>query len=282
MNNINSVELKAGLYIIATPIGNLRDISLRALDTLNSADLIVCEDTRVTQKLLQAYGIKSKTQVYNDHSNQTQRQKIIETISSGKAVALVSDAGMPLVSDPGYKLVQDCMEDNIYVTSLPGANAVLTAIQLSSLPSDRFCFLGFLNSKTSKRTQELKQWENVEATLILYESSKRLLKTLEDCRAVLGNRKASVVREMTKLYEEVRSATLDELIAHYTESGAPKGEIVIVLQGSEGAVYSEEDVESMLVKALSDHSLKDASTIVAQATGLSRKKIYDIGLSLKG
>lgn len=281
MKSIKQQDLPAGLYLIATPIGNLRDITLRALDTLNAADSIICEDTRVTGKLLQAYDIKSRLIVYNDHNADKQRDFIIEQIKDGKIMAMVSDAGTPLISDPGYKLVRDCYENGVYVTALPGANAPLTALQLSGMASNAFSFIGFLSSKSVKRMSELEQWKTSKSSLILFESARRLQECLGDCLQVLGDRQVAVIREMTKLYEEVRRGSISELITYYEQEGDPKGEIVMVIEPYGGAEYSEDDVISMLREALEESGVKGAATQIAEQTDRPRKELYDIALKIK-
>lgn len=269
--------LPPGLYLVATPIGNLRDITLRALDTLAAADMIACEDTRVTGKLLQAYDISKKMIPYTDHSTDRERDRLIGALQAGKSVALVSDAGTPLISDPGYKLVQRCYDHGIAVTSLPGANAPLTALQLSGLPSDGFSFIGFLPPKSAARKTRLGEWARVPGTLILFETGPRLCESLADMHAVLGDRPASVVREITKLYEEARRAPLSELITHYTAHGAPKGEIVVVI--GEGT-QAPPDTDALLKAALAQMSVRDAAAHVASITGLPKKDIYARALEL--
>ncbi|MEM8833480.1 MAG: 16S rRNA (cytidine(1402)-2'-O)-methyltransferase, partial [Pseudomonadota bacterium] len=199
-----AMPIKPGIYLVSTPIGNLRDITFRALDVLSSVDLIVCEDTRVTGKLIGAYGFKKKMQVYNDHSTQKQREDIINLVKNGQSVAFLSDAGTPLVSDPGFKLVRFAIENEVMVTSLPGPNAALTALQLSGLPSDQFSFLGFLPPKSGARQSVLQQWAETPSTLLIYETGPRLLASLGDMRTVFGDRDVAVMREMTKIYEETR------------------------------------------------------------------------------
>lgn len=272
--------LKNGLYVVATPIGNLRDITMRALDVLRAADIILCEDTRVTKKLLNAYQIKAKTVSYNDHSDVSKRDWVIEELKSGKLLALVSDAGMPLISDPGYKLVKACQEHDIYITTLPGANAPLAALQLSGLPSDQFCFLGFLPHKTKARQDFLKPWKRVEATLICFDASPRLQASLQDILSVLGNREVAVVREITKLYEEVRKGPAEELLRYYNEHDRPKGELVLVIAPALAEEVSQEDVEEMLMTALETMKTKDAAAYVAEQTGLKKKDLYDLALTL--
>jgi 16S rRNA (cytidine1402-2'-O)-methyltransferase len=270
--------LAPGLYLVATPIGNLRDISLRALDTLAGADLVVCEDTRVTGKLLHAFGIDKKMWSYNDHNAAEKRGPILNALKGGGKIALVSDAGTPLVSDPGYKLVRDCLDEGIRVTALPGANAPLTALQLSGLPSDKFSFIGFLPQKSGARKALLSEWKNAPGTLVLFETGPRLAASLADAADVLGDRDAAVVRELTKLYEESKRGTLRELAASYAEP--PKGEIVVVISGPSEAEATEKDILAMLETALKTMSVRDASESVAAATGMPKKEIYRMALGI--
>lgn len=273
--------LRAGLYLVATPIGNLEDISIRALNTLANASAILCEDTRVTGKLLKAYGIRNKTSTYNDHSTDNTRNRVIEKIQDGEAVALVSDAGLPLIADPGYKIVNDCIEQGLYVTSIPGANAGLTALQLSGLPSDNFTFIGFLPTKSKARLDVLQRWQNTPSTLIAYETAPRLVKSLTDIHATMPDRRVAVVREITKIYEEARLGTPQQLITHYEENGLPKGEIVLVIQPPQQDDVSEDDVQQALKNALKTMSTKEAAAYVAAQTGWKKKQIYDMALKLK-
>ncbi len=275
-----SMPMKPGFYLVATPIGNLRDITFRALDVLSSVDLIICEDTRVTGKLMSAYGFKKRMQVYNDHSTDNQRDTLISLIENGHSIAVLSDAGTPLISDPGYKLVRGAIEKNLLVTSIPGPNAALTALQLSALPTDQFSFLGFLPPKTTARQAALKKWENAPATLVIYETGPRLLASLQDMRVTLGNRPAAVMRELTKMYEETKRGSLSDLILHYTEKGAPKGEIVVAIGRGAEAPISSESIEKQLQRALEKMSVRDAAEMVAQATGKPKKTIYTLALKL--
>jgi len=274
------MAMKPGFYLVATPIGNLRDITFRALDVLSSVDLIICEDTRVTGKLMNAYGFKKRMQIYNDHSTDNQRDTLISLVESGHSVAVLSDAGTPLISDPGYKLVRGAIEKNLLVTSIPGPNAALTALQLSALPTDQFSFLGFLPPKTTARQSALKKWETTPGTLVIYETGPRLVASLQDMRAALGNRPAAVMRELTKLYEETFRGTLSDLIVHYTEKGAPKGEIVVAIGRAAEVVVSSESIEKQLQNALEKMSVRDAAEMVAQATGKPKKTIYTLALKL--
>jgi 16S rRNA (cytidine1402-2'-O)-methyltransferase len=269
-----------GLYIVATPIGNLQDITLRALELLKAADLVVCEDTRVTAKLLSHYGINKPTLSYNDHNAQERRPKIMGALAEGKRVALVSDAGTPLVSDPGYKLVREALEQGIYVTALPGASSVLAALCLAGLPTDRFFFAGFLPPKKEACRKEIQTLSSIPATLVLFESARRLQDVLALLHGVLGNREAAVVREISKLYEESRRGTLGELMAHYSEHGEPKGEVVIVIAPPPENVTSGEDVEAKLKALLESHSVKEAASILAEQTGKPRKDVYALALKL--
>lgn len=268
-----------GLYLVSTPIGNLRDITLRALDVLAGVDEIYCEDTRVSGKLLQAYGIKNKLAVYNDHSSDSIRKKILEKIEGGKAVALISDAGTPLISDPGYKLVRDCLDQKLPVTSMPGANAVLTGLQLSGLPSDTFIFHGFLPPKMAARKKLFEEWNGVQATHVFYETGPRLEASLKDCLSVWGNREAAVMRELTKMYESVRKGTLEDLLASFEQ---PKGELVVVIGPPEDKTYEQKDIDKALKEALKTMSVKEASNHVAHETGISKKELYARALELKG
>ncbi len=274
--------LKSGLYIIATPIGNLRDITLRAIDTLRDCDVVLCEDTRVTRTLLQAHDVRTPMVSYHDHSDETKRGQILARLREGQAVALVSDAGMPLISDPGYKLVRACIAEGIYVTSLPGANAPLAALQLSGLPSDRFCFLGFLPAKSGARRKALEPWKEVGATLIFFESPQRLASMLADLDAVLPGRYVAVVREITKMFEEARRASAAALIAHYNEAGAPRGEVVVVVGPPPEKIKKAGDNhhEERLRSLLADMKTKDAADTLAKETGLSRKEAYALALRL--
>lgn len=269
-----------GLYIVATPIGNLSDITLRALDILKLVDLIVCEDTRVSAKLLSHYGIKKPLLSYNDHNAQQRRPEIFAAIEAGKRVALISDAGTPLISDPGYKLVQEAREKNLYITTIPGASSVLSALCLSGLPSDSFFFAGFLPAKTEAVRKYIASIKEVPATLIFFESAKRLVKSLEILQEILGNREAAIVREITKLYEETKRGKLSELLDEITKNDALKGEIVVLVAPPSEEDKNSEDLETQLKLLLTSHSVKEAATILAEQTGRPRKEIYSMALKL--
>jgi 16S rRNA (cytidine1402-2'-O)-methyltransferase len=271
-----AAKLPGGLYVVATPIGNAADITLRALDVLARADLVACEDTRQTAKLLSLHGLKAPLAAYHEHNAARMRPVLLARLAAGEAIALVSDAGTPLVSDPGYKLVREAVEAGHRVTTLPGPSAPLAALILSGLPSDRFLFAGFLPPKSAGRRTALAELAPVPATLILFESAGRLADSLADMAAVLGPRPAAVARELTKLYEEVRRGTLGDLAAHYAESGPPKGEIVVVVGPPEpGRPAAEDaDLDAALDAAMAQMSLRDAVDAVAAATGRKRREVY--------
>jgi 16S rRNA (cytidine1402-2'-O)-methyltransferase len=276
----------AGLYIVATPIGNLRDITLRALDILAAANVIACEDTRVTEKLMSRYGLAGRRLAYHEHNAEHMRPLLIEKLKAGAVVALVSDAGTPLISDPGFKLVRAAIAEGIAVTTLPGASAALAALVLSGLPSDRFFFQGFLPPKQAARRRVLGEIAHLHATLIVYETGPRLAATLADMAELLGDRPASVARELTKLYEELRRGGLAVLAAHYAMVGAPKGEIVIVVGGVDEATaraaVTDDALDAALDAALATMSVKDASTAVAEAIGRPRREVYQRALIVAG
>ncbi len=278
---LSPCALSAGLYIVATPIGNLRDISLRALDILKGADLIACEDTRVSGKLLKAYNIDTKMMPYHDHSDGGVRKKILNMVAEGKAVALISDAGSPLISDPGYKLVRDARDLGLAITSVPGACAVISAVQLSSLPHEAFTFIGFLPNKEKAREDMLARWTDVPGILVAYETAPRLLASLQAISKVMGARLVSVSREITKMYEETKTDTVENLIAHYSTHGAPKGEIVLVIGAAAAKVYSETDIDDLLLAQMEDKGTKEAAGIVAEMTGKPKKDLYNRALKLK-
>ncbi len=267
--------LPAGLYIVATPIGNLRDITLRALDVLGGADLVACEDTRVTGRLMKAYGLDTTLTAYHDHNAARARPRLLDEIAAGKAVALVTDAGTPLVSDPGFKLVAEAAERGLPVTPIPGASAALAAVSAAGLPSDRFLFAGFPPAKAGQRRAWLGDLVGIEATLVLYESPGRLAATLADLAEIAGDRPAAVMRELTKLHEEHRRAPLFELAAQYRDAATPKGEVVIVIgPPAPEAPADDAAVDAMLADALARESVRDAVRTVAEATGRPRKEVY--------
>ena len=273
-----------GLYLVATPIGNARDITLRALDLLASVDIVACEDTRTTGRLLSIHGISATLTAYHDHNAARVRPALLERLAAGEAIALVSDAGTPLISDPGYRLVVEARAAGITVTTAPGPSAPLAALTVSGLPTDRFFFAGFLPSKRAARRRALEALSAIDGALLLFESARRLAASLADMADVLGPREAAVVRELTKLHEEVRRATLDVLAAHYGAAGAPKGEIVIVVAppGADAGRLDDRVVDELLRTALATDSLRDAAARVALATGLPRRRLYMRALELAG
>ena len=277
----DNLPLAPALYLVSTPIGNAGDISARAMDVLRRADVVACEDTRVTGPFLKRLGIPARLTPYHDHNAQQQRPRLLERLKQGASVALVSDAGTPLVSDPGYKLVAACWDDGIPVTAVPGASSVLAALAVAGLPTDRFFFQGFLPPKTAARRKALAEIAAVPATLVIMETAPRLAASLADMAEVLGPRPAAVARELTKLFEEVRRAPLDALAAHYAEAGSPRGEICIVVGPPVEQAATAEDLDSLLRAALAGGTVKDAAARVAAATGLPRKEVYARALALK-
>lgn len=272
-------NLSAGLYMVATPIGNLGDITRRAVDTLERCDAIACEDTRVTAKLLRHLGITKPLWRYDDHSSEADRQRLLDAMRS-QAVVLVSDAGTPLVSDPGYRLVRDARAGGIAITSLPGPSAPVMAITLAGLPSDRFLFAGFLPQKDKARADVLAELAAVPSTLVFFDTAPRLVKSLAAIAQVLPGREVAVARELTKLYEECRTGTPDDLIAHY-EAHPPRGEIVLLVGPPVAPDRGEVDVDGLLGEALLTMKASQAAGQVAKATGLDRKELYARALELK-
>src|SRR6266702_3067789 len=276
-----ALPLPAGLYLVATPIGNLRDITVRALEVLAAADLIACEDTRVTRKLLDRYGIATPLTPYHEHNAAEARPKLLARLADGAAMALVSDAGTPLVSDPGYKLVREARAAGASVTALPGASAVLAALTLSGLPTDRFFFEGFLPAKEAARRARIAELKRVPATLVLFETGPRVAAALADLAVDLGPRQAAICRELTKLYEEVRRGDLGTLAREAAQADEPRGEIVIVVappdrQDELAAV----DLDALLRQALDRLSVKEAVAEIAAVTGASRREVYQRALAL--
>ena len=272
------------LYLVSTPIGNLGDISERAKAILQSVDLIACEDTRTTKQLLTLLGLKiPPLTAYHEHNAEKAKGPLIEKLKAGLNIALVSDAGTPLISDPGYKLVQACYENNLPLTSIPGANAPLTALQLSGIASHAFCFGGFLPPKSAARQKYLRDFAAAPCTLIFYETANRLQETLLDIEKTLNNPFMAVVRELTKKFEEVKRATAAELIQLYQENGAPKGEIVLVIENTPHPdTLSPQEVDERLKSLLQTNTVNEAAKILHAETGLSKKELYARALALKG
>ena len=269
--------------MVATPIGNAADITLRALDILGSADFVACEDTRVTGRLLHLHGLSRPLVAYHDHNAARALPAVIERLKNGEKVALVSDAGTPLVSDPGYRLVRAAIDAGIEVAAVPGPSSVTAALSIAGLPTDRFFFQGFLPRNKGARRQTLAEIAAIQASLLFMESAKRLAATLADMAHVLGPRPAAVARELTKLHEEVRRGRLPELAAHYRDAGPPKGEVVIVIGPPDPAeTPGEEAVDDLLRAALAQLSVKEAAALVAGQTGISRRPLYARALALKG
>jgi 16S rRNA (cytidine1402-2'-O)-methyltransferase len=275
-----NAKLPPGLYIVATPIGNLSDLSPRAAEVLARADLIAVEDSRVTSKLLRHIGVKRPMLPYHDHNAERVRPQLLERMREG-AVALVSDAGTPLISDPGYKLVRETRAAGMSVTTIPGPSAVVAALTLAGLPTDRFLFLGFLPPKRGARATAIAEVAAVRATLVLYESGPRLAATLEALREGLGEREAAVAREISKKFEETVTGSLSELGDRYSQA-APKGEIVIVVAPpGEAEAVGEEEVDSALREAMGRLSASRAAAEVADKLGVPRRQAYERALKLK-
>jgi 16S rRNA (cytidine1402-2'-O)-methyltransferase len=275
-------RIEPGLHLVATPIGNLKDVSFRALSTLAAADAVIAEDTRVTKTLLAHYGISTPLVAYHEHNARVIRPHLLARLEAGAKFALVSDAGTPLVSDPGFRLVQEALEKGVHVTSVPGPSAVLAALVVAGLPTDRFFFEGFLPHKSGPRRARLAELAQVPGTLVFFESPRRLVETLADCAAVLGARNAAIARELTKMFESVRRGTLDDLAATLAKEEPPKGEIVLLVAppGADAAQASAADLDARIEEALTAHSVKDAASVVSAATGQPRRQVYARALEL--
>lgn len=282
--NLITKPLSAGLYFVATPIGSARDITLRALDVLASADVIAAEDTRSLRRLMEIHGVPLNGRpviAYHDHSNANARSKLLEHVSEGRSVAYASEAGTPLIADPGYQLAKDAAAQGLTVTTAPGASAVVTALTLAGLPTDAFFFFGFLPSSKSARRNALQGVQEIPGTLAFYESPKRLSAMLSDAAEVLGaDREAAVCRELTKKFEEVQRGTLESLIERY-QGAAPKGEIVVLIDRARGDQNAQVDIDGALREALKTMSVRDAAETVSKATGANKRKIYSRALELK-
>ncbi|MFS8036041.1 16S rRNA (cytidine(1402)-2'-O)-methyltransferase [Xanthobacter sp. AM11] len=277
---IAAPSLGPGLHVVATPIGNLGDVTVRALETLAAADVIACEDTRISRRLLERYGIATPLVPYHDHNGASARPKLMARLAAGHRVALISDAGTPLVSDPGFKLVVEAAETGHKVHPVPGASAVLAALVAAGLPTDCFLFDGFLPAKGGQRKNRIATLAAVPATLVFYESGPRLADSLLDLSERLGPRRAAVCRELTKAFEEVRRGDLPALAAHYAAADAPKGEIVLVIGPPLEEAAGDDAVDAALARALKDSSLKDAVATVTGLTGRPKREVYARALAL--
>jgi 16S rRNA (cytidine1402-2'-O)-methyltransferase len=280
---IPAPPLIGGLYVVATPIGNLADVTLRALSILAGADRILAEDTRVSRTLLTRYGIETPLSPYHEHNAAEVRPRALRRISEGQALALISDAGTPLISDPGYKLVAEAVALGLSVSAAPGPSAALAALCVAGLPTDRFFFEGFLPPKRSARRERINALAAVPGTLVFYEAAGRLADTLADLALELGPRAAAVARELTKLHEEVRRGPLDALAAEYAGQEAPRGEIVIVVGATEArAPISEDALDREIAETLTKLSVKDSAAALAAKHGLPRRQVYARALALAG
>lgn len=278
--SLSAAPLQPGLHLIATPIGNLGDVTLRALAALERADVLYCEDTRHSRKLLAHYGMERPARPYHEHNAERERPRILADLASDKSVVLISDAGTPLVSDPGFKLVRAALDAGHTVTCLPGPSAVLTAVASAGLATDTFLFGGFLPPRQGQRLTRLQDLAKVPATLVLFEAPTRLADSLADIAAVLGTREAAVARELTKLHEEVRRGTPKEL-ALWAKQEAPKGEVVIVVGPPGAQNASDDDIAADIAPLLAGMTLAEAAKTVAERLGVPKSRAYDIGLSLK-
>jgi 16S rRNA (cytidine1402-2'-O)-methyltransferase len=279
--DIAAREVPPGLYLVATPIGNLGDVTLRALATLAGVEVVACEDTRVTRRLFERYAITTPLITYHDHNAETARPKILARLEAGAAVALVSDAGTPLISDPGFKLVQAAQGAGHAVTALPGASAALVALTASGLPTDRFFFEGFLPSRETARRTRIGELADIPATLLFFETGPRIAAMLDDLATGIGVRSAAVCRELTKLHEEIRRGDLGTLARAYRDGAEARGEFVVVVgPAAETHVVDAIDLDAMLLRALAGASLKNAVEAVAAATGQKRRIVYQRALAL--
>jgi 16S rRNA (cytidine1402-2'-O)-methyltransferase len=278
---LNAPKAKAGLYLVATPIGNLGDITLRALETLAGVDVVACEDTRITHRLMERYGIAASLTPYHEHNAAAARPKILEKLSQGLSVALVSDAGTPLISDPGFKLVREACAAGYDVIALPGASSVLTALSVAALPTDRFFFEGFLPPKQNARRARLAELSRIDATLVMFESGARVQDSLQDIAIDMGERDAAICREMTKLHEDVRRAKVSELAAAASELET-RGEFVLVIgpPPENSGVMADDALDELLRASLKHGSVKDAVSNAMEVSGRPRREIYTRALEL--
>lgn len=277
---VSAHKAAPGLYLVATPIGNLGDITLRALETLAGVDIIACEDTRITRRLLERFSITATLKQYHEHNAEQARPKILEALANGSSIALVSDAGTPLISDPGFKLVREVSAAGFPVIALPGPSSVLTALSVAALPTDRFFFEGFLPSKQHARRTRIVELARIDATLVMFESGARVQDSLQDLASIMGQRDAAICRELTKLHEEIRRATLEELAA-ISDTLETRGEFVLVV-GPPAADAGMDDttLDSLLRAALATSSVKDAVAQAVDASGRAKREVYARALEL--
>jgi 16S rRNA (cytidine1402-2'-O)-methyltransferase len=280
LDDLLAVPLSPGLYLVATPIGNLADITLRALSVLARADSIYCEDTRHSAKLLQHYAISAKTLPFHEHNEDRQIERVLDQVGAGKRVAVISDAGTPLLSDPGFKLVRAAALRGICVISVPGPSAALTALTASGLPTDSFFFVGFLPPKQSARRTRLTELAPIPGSLVIFEAPHRIGETLADMADVLGDRNAVVARELTKLHENITRGHLRTLAEAHAK-GSLKGEIVIVVGPCEAQAVSDDMIDARLIEVLDVMSLKDAARTIADELGVSKGRVYALGVKVR-
>lgn len=279
--NIKKNILKAGFYVVATPIGNMEDISFRAINTLKNVDIIACEDTRVSKTLLLKYGIDTPTVSIHNYNESEKINWVKEKIDSGLAIALISDAGMPLISDPGYKIVSDLRVAGYYITVIPGASATITALALSGLPTNRFTFIGFAPTKNSEKEKFFADVKNNDGTVIFFETANRLLDTLQLLSQILGDRQIAIARELTKVYEEVQRGSAFELYSYFEKNGI-KGEIVgLISPNKERESVDYDKMSEMLSSLIKYMPLKEASDFIAKIFDISKKDVYNLGIELK-
>ncbi|MGE0629045.1 MAG: 16S rRNA (cytidine(1402)-2'-O)-methyltransferase [Hyphomicrobiaceae bacterium] len=275
-----AAPITPGLYLVATPIGNLADVTLRALAVLAAVDEIYCEDTRQTQKLLSRFRIDRRLSTYREHNAERERPRILQALAADRSVAVVSDAGTPLISDPGFKLARAAIETGYRVIAIPGASATLTALTVAGLPTDSFHFAGFLPPKSAARRTRIAGLSAIDATLVLFEAPSRLADSLADLAEGLGPRAAAIARELTKLHETIRRGTLPELAA-WAADNPPRGEIVLVIGPPAPRELSDDDIRSALEDALAAGTLRDAVSEVATSLGASRSRVYDLAVAMK-
>lgn len=280
MARLAAEPMAAGLYLVATPIGNLGDMTLRALGVLARSDIIYCEDTRHSRTLVQHYGVGRPLRPYHEHNAEEQRTRILAELAAGRRISLISDAGTPLVSDPGYKLVREAIDEGHTVVAIPGASAVMAGISVAGLPTDRFLFAGFLPPRGHARRGRIAELASVPATLVFFEAPGRVGEALADLAQVLGPRPAAVARELTKLHEDVRRGTLADLAAAFTDA-APKGEVVLLVGPPVEVDASDEAIQIELAEALATMSLRDAAKAVADRMAVPKARVYDLGLKLR-